>query len=247
MEIRRRTSKTKGQGGFTLMEMVVAMAVSMILLTAGTALYVTSMKEAVTSHAFATANATGQLVMEYINKDVKQAVEIPSSATIPQGTFTSDYKTLVLKLPAWNAATSETVSNKFDIVVYQYITLQNDAGGVSHKVYNIRRIVSPDASSSRTGEDRWMLPHDVNRDAGNPSLYRSEPYAGYVTGYTNKMFKYLVQDGTTGAVLEKTALHGWDDVLLVESRISVNKTHSQGPIKADVATRTRLRNWEPSP
>jgi hypothetical protein len=60
-----------------------------------------------------------------------------------------------------------------------------------------------------------------------------------------RFFKYYIQ-GTNGAVTAKTSSDPWSKVVLVETRMSIKKKYETTTLQTDLATRTRMRNWQPS-
>jgi hypothetical protein len=169
-----------------------------------------------------------------------------TTPTTAAGTYTPDGNTLVLQMPAWDNAASATITEVYDTVIYQYVRIQT--GGGTHNCYNIRRIVSPGTGSSRPAEDRWLLPYNPDRDALNPALRRSDPSVDYVSGAT-QIFWYHVQTKVSGVANGQTQVKAagdpWKDVVLVETKFNVSKTHDNTTITADTSTRSRLRNWTP--
>lgn len=247
MEIRR------GERGFTLMEVMIAMAVSMAILTAGTALYINGIKQSVASQSQSLANSQAQKLASMIENDIKQGAEVIGypGVTINGSPYYSTATVLVLKLPSytWNSGTgvATTIANTYDYIVYQFI--ENEVvGGVTHKVNNFWRIVSKNGASYRDNTAGWVFPYSDTLDASNAAYYRSDPYVMYWLDSTNgnakTTFKYYVQDGTTGKVKERGTA-AWNTVVVVEARMTVYKKYDQSTIPSEVATRTRLRNWQP--
>ena len=237
-------------GGFTLLEVMVAMCVITIMLSAWITMYVAGIRQSVETASQTSASASAQNAINYIDRDAKSASLVASTVTITTpstaaGTFVPDNNTLVLKLPGWDAATSTTISGIYDIVIYQYVRLQTDLNASVHNAYNMRRICSPGAGSSRKAEDRWMFPYDVNYDTVTPSLKRSDPWIDYIAGASNKMFVYYVQDSANpGQVIERTS-EAWDRVVLIQTQYISNKMYRDTTVQTPVATRSRFRNWQP--
>ncbi|MBW3622932.1 MAG: hypothetical protein KY468_05920, partial [Armatimonadetes bacterium] len=152
-------------------------------------------------------------------------------------------------MPAWDDSQAATINGVYDTVIYQYVQTQTGSGGSIHQCYNVRRIVSPGSGSARNTEDRWLLPYDPNRDAVDFSVRRSEPSAEYTTGNNSRVFRYYVQQkdasgNATGQTLERTT-ESWTNVVMVDTKFIVVKTHHNTTIKADASSRSRLRNWIP--
>ena len=56
----------------------------------------------------------------------------------------------------------------------------------------------------------------------------------------------VIGGGVVGcSVLYHLTKAGWKDVVLVETKFNVTKTHDASTITADASTRSRLRNWTP--
>ena len=261
---RRAPIAKRAPNGFSLIELLAAMAITSTILIASMALYVSALKNTAVNQSQVSANSSARLVMEYVDKDLKQGIVIPcmtgttgcnadgtvtiTSPASAAGTYTPSGDVLVIQMPSWNSALSETINGKYDTVIYQYVQVQT-GGGSNHDCYNLRRIVSPDPGSSRVAEDRWLLPYDPNRNALDPAVRRSEPSLEYDTGTTSLFNYYVQQEDASGNATGQTTLRTsepWKDVVMVETRILVSKTHDASTIKANATTRTRLRNWTPT-
>lgn len=254
-----KAGRARKPNGFTLFELVVAMGLSLGIMAAGIALYVNALKSSAVNQAQVSANSSARLVMGYIDKDLKQAIVIPcatgaagcnagntvtiSTPASAAGTYTPNDTTLVLQMPAWNSATSETITGIYDTVIYQYVA------GTSNNTCNVRRIVSPGAGSTRIAEDRYLLPYESQTVTSNPATPKlSEPWLAPADG-TTQIFRYFVQAKTSGVANGQTNVRNaeaWKDVVMVETRFKVVKTFFPNPdLKAEVVTRSRLRNWAP--
>lgn len=259
----RKTGRRK-PNGFTLFELLVAMAITTTILMASMGLYINALKNTAVNQSQISANASARLAIDYVDKDLKQGIIIPcytgspgcnadgtvtiSTPASAAGTYTPDGNTLVLQMPAWDNTSSETINGIYDTIIYQYVETQVDGNGGTHLCYNLRRIVSPGAGSDRIEEDRWLMPYDADRDALDPTIRLSEPSVQPISGSTS-LFKYYVQQKNaageaTGQVIERTT-EPLKDVVMVETRISVIKIHDDSTIVADASTRSRLRNWIP--
>jgi Tfp pilus assembly protein PilV len=191
MEIKR------GERGMTLLEVMIAMGVSMAMLAAGTALYINGIKQSVANQAQAMGSSQAQKLATTIENDIQQAVLIPTDPAHPTITvytgkpYAPDATTLVLKLPAYkcvdnvgNTITCDasnanlnvrTLLSTYDYVVYQFVQFET-VGGVQHKTYNIWKIVSADPASSRQNSSGWVFPYSASFDATDPNQFRSDPY-----------------------------------------------------------------------
>ncbi len=230
--------------GFTLLELLLALSISVALLTAGALLFVSGLKNAVVSQGNASANTVARDALAYMDRDIKQGSQVLASATVSGVTYTTNGSVIVLQQPAWNNATSSTIDGVSDTVIYAFYTTITDGSG-THKTWNIRRIVSPGAGSSRIVEARWLFPWDVNRDAGNPARYRSDPRVEITPGFTSIFTCYKQDPAHPGQVVALSAGDSYNLAALVQTNLTVQKEYDATTLRADVETRSRLRNWSP--
>jgi type II secretory pathway pseudopilin PulG len=230
----------RGERGMTLLEVVVAMGVSLALLAAGTVIYVNGVKDSVANQAYAMGNTQAQNLATTIENDIQQGAVVLDSSN----GFTTGPLQLILQIPSWDSSLEATTTSS-DVIAYKFYDVITDGSG-THKVYNIQRKVIPGPGSSRTASDTWMFPYNAAFDATDPSQYRSDPYIQtWSDSGTPTIFKYYVQDGATGAVKAKGTGDAWSKVVLVETRMAVKKKFDTTTLQTDLATRTRLRNWQP--
>jgi hypothetical protein len=233
----------------TLLEVVIAMGVSLAMLAAGTMLYVNGIKQAVANQANAMGNTQAQKLTATIENEIQQAIMVPTGgAEIDGNHYDPSATQLVLQLPSWttDGDTVKTIPDHYDNIVYKFVQYET-VGGAQHKTYNLWKIVSPDELSSRTAFSGWVFPYSESLDASDSTKFRSDPYVQYwEDDGTPTIFKYYVQDpATLGAVKAKDAGDAWAEVVMVETRMTIKKKYDKTTLDSSIATRTRLRNWEP--
>lgn len=128
--------------GFTLVEVTVAAAISLMAMVAILSMFIASSKMSVESFLRNKASGEARKVIDRLTTDARAAVALESSF----GSYTAGANTLILKVPAIdNSGIPLDMESKYDHIIYH-----QDGDGATE----LKRIVSPHASSSRTAENR---------------------------------------------------------------------------------------------
>jgi prepilin-type N-terminal cleavage/methylation domain-containing protein len=138
---RRLTARKKlgASDGFTLMEMVVSIALIGLLMVALTQFFLGSTQIYRTQNAELDINMTGRTALDDVDNYVRQAVQVQSTYL----TYATDEETLILSIPSISSS-SQILAGHFDTVVYYLV-------GTS-----LYREVVPDSLSSRLAGTRLV-------------------------------------------------------------------------------------------
>lgn len=137
--------------GFSLVETMFASVVGIIVLGMIMILYVGVNNSMARGVALAEINSDVRLAMDRIIRDVRWATQLETSRSVDGTLYLTGDNALILKIPAIDAS-GDTIADTYDYVVY---TLDES------DPEKLRRIVDPDADSSRTGSDQ-VIAKNIN-------------------------------------------------------------------------------------
>lgn len=145
--------------GFSLVEVVIAMAITLLVTVSIFSIFITSSKMAVESFMRNKTAMDARLVIDKLTTDARMAATVENA----YGKYTADNKTLILKLPAIDAdGFAIDPETKFDYVIYHQ-------EGTS-PIYFVRTVVA-NADSSRESTD------EIIGDSASPGVYAVQPDA----------------------------------------------------------------------
>lgn len=127
---------------FTLIEVSIAMTISLMAMVAVMSIFVASSKMAVTSFMQNKAAMEARHVIDHLTSDVRMAISLEKNYK----SYTADKNTLILKLPSIDAqGFAIDVTSKHDYVVYDQPTIGSNV--------IVRKVYADTGSSRASGEE----------------------------------------------------------------------------------------------
>lgn len=144
--------KSKKISGFTLVEVLVAVAITSIFAGVITGVFISARNAFISNSAALEVHGANRLAMDWIVRDIKWANQTVPSVTISGTTYTTGINRLVLSVPGIDAS-GDIIEGVFDAVVYAL-------NGT-----DLIRVVSPNAVSG-SGSNRlasnYTIANNVN-------------------------------------------------------------------------------------
>lgn len=135
-----RSRNTRGiLQGFTLVELMVGLAIFSMIMTMIMVAYVGSQRDFITGIAKLDLNRNTRLTLDWMRRDIKAADSLIASRPINGTTYTTGNSELIIRMPSVDA--SGNIIAASDYVVYHVSTTDPT---------RLERIVSADAGSSRS-------------------------------------------------------------------------------------------------
>ncbi len=132
---------------FTIVEIVVVIGLFALLMLFASGIFLSHNSLYYAQRAEINAVGTARSALDDITDEIREAAAVAASTDYQGATYTTDADTLVLSLPAVDAA-NVVLGNVYDYVVY-YIDAANPK--------QLRKIAAPNAASFRRAEDRKLL------------------------------------------------------------------------------------------
>lgn len=134
----------KRKKAFTLVELQVASVIALFTLSAVLALYLFSWRSFAIGSTLLDVYSNSRIASGYLTRDIRCTAQVVSS----YGSYVTSDNSIVLKVKSIGPL-GDVISPNCDYIAYE---LRNAPDGRK----DLYRIVMPDASSSRTSDDRFM-------------------------------------------------------------------------------------------
>jgi prepilin-type N-terminal cleavage/methylation domain-containing protein len=103
--------------GFSFVEMLIALSIGLLLLTAVFSIDLFAKRNYFVSSAFIEAHSGVRNAMDWIVRDIRWAKQIMPSKTIGSNTYTTGDHELILEVPSLDAS-GDIIDNAYDYIVY---------------------------------------------------------------------------------------------------------------------------------
>jgi prepilin-type N-terminal cleavage/methylation domain-containing protein len=107
----------RNKKGFSLIEMLIAISIGLLLLTAVFSIDIFAKKNYIISSAFMEAHGGVRNAMDWIVKDIRWAKQIMASKTIGSTVYTTGDHELILEVPSLDSS-GDIIDNAYDYIIY---------------------------------------------------------------------------------------------------------------------------------